>query len=62
AAQRVLEWRLRVGSLSARGLHRVRRVACTLADLEGVQGAVAEEHVCAALELRVDPPALEAAS
>ncbi|MDP9402688.1 MAG: YifB family Mg chelatase-like AAA ATPase [Actinomycetota bacterium] len=62
AAQRVLEWRLRVGSLSARGLHRVRRVARTLADLEGADGAVGEEHVCAALELRADPPALEAAS
>lgn len=62
AAQRVLEWRLRVGSLSARGLHRVRRVARTLADLEGADGAVGEEHVCAALELRADAPALEAAS
>lgn len=62
AAQRVLEWRLRAGSLSARGLHRVRRVARTLADLERCEGAVGEEHVCAALELRADPPALEAAS
>lgn len=62
AAQRVLEWRLRVGSLSARGLHRVRRVARTLADLDGVAATVGEEHICAALELRADPPALEAAS
>lgn len=62
AARRVLEWRLRVGSLSARGLHRVRRVARTLADLEGIEGAVGEEHVCAALELRADAAALEAAS
>ena len=62
AAGRVLEWRLRVGSLSARGLHRVRRVARTLADLDGVTGAVTEEHVCAALELRVEAPALGVAS
>ena len=62
AARRVLEWRLRAGSLSARGLHRVRRIARTLADLEGSDGLLSEEHVCAALELRADPPALEAAS
>ncbi|MGD9797824.1 MAG: YifB family Mg chelatase-like AAA ATPase, partial [Acidimicrobiia bacterium] len=34
-ARRVLEQALEVGSLSARGLHRVRRVARTLADLAG---------------------------
>ncbi|MGH9165943.1 MAG: YifB family Mg chelatase-like AAA ATPase, partial [Acidimicrobiales bacterium] len=34
AASRLLEWRLRAGGLSARGLHRVRRVARTLADLD----------------------------
>ncbi|HVE45531.1 MAG TPA: hypothetical protein VNA57_02125 [Acidimicrobiales bacterium] len=62
AAKRVLERRLRLGSLSARGLHRVRRVARTLADLDGAGTTVGEEHVCAALELRVDPQALEAAS
>ncbi|MGH9181298.1 MAG: ATP-binding protein, partial [Acidimicrobiales bacterium] len=61
-AWRVLEWRLRSGALSARGLHRVRRVARTLADLDGAPPAVGEEHVCTALELRVDAPALEAAS
>lgn len=62
AAKRVLERRLRLGSLSARGLHRVRRVARTLADLDGAGSEVGEEHVCAALELRADSPALEAAS
>ena len=62
AGRRVLEWRLRSGALSARGLHRVRRVALTLADLAGASGPVGEEHVCAALELRVEPPALEAMS
>lgn len=62
AAGRVLEWRLRTGSLSARGLHRVRRVARTLADLDGAPALVGEEHVCTALGLRVDAGALEAAS
>lgn len=62
AARRVLERRLRLGSLSARGLHRVRRVARTLADLDGGGSTVEEEHVCAALELRADSPGLEAAS
>lgn len=62
AAKGVLERRLRLGSLSARGLHRVRRVARTLADLDGGGATVGEEHVCAALELRADSAALEAAS
>lgn len=61
-ARRVLEWRLRSGALSARGLHRVRRVARTLADLDGAPSLVGEEHVCMALEMRVDLQALEAAS
>ncbi|MEO6121121.1 MAG: ATP-binding protein, partial [Acidimicrobiales bacterium] len=62
AARRLLEWRLRTGALSARGLHRIRRVARTLADLDGAPRLVGEEHVCTALELRVDAPTLEAAS
>ena len=62
AAWRVLEYRLRAGSLSARGLHRVRRVARTLADLDGAPSVVSEEHVCGALELRTEPEALEAVS
>jgi magnesium chelatase family protein len=53
-ASRILEYRLRQGSLSARGLHRIRRVARTLADLEGVEGPLDESHVCGALELRVE--------
>ena len=61
-AWQVLERRLRSGALSARGLHRVRRVARTVADLAGAGHEVGEEHVCAALELRVEPAALEAAS
>jgi magnesium chelatase family protein len=61
-AGRLLEWRLRSGALSARGLHRVRRVARTVADLDGAPETVGEEHVCAALELRAEPAALEVAS
>ncbi len=60
-ARRRLEMELRKGSLSGRGFHRVQRVARTLADLEGYRGGVAEHHVAGALELRVDPEALEAA-
>jgi magnesium chelatase family protein len=47
----LLERRLRSGSLSARGLHRVRRVAQTIADLDGVPG-VDERQVAEALALR----------
>ena len=53
-AGRLLEHRLRAGLLSARGLHRVRRVARTIADLGGAPGPVGEEHVCLALSLRAD--------
>ena len=53
-AEALLERRLRSGTLSARGLHRVRRVARTLADLDGAPSVIGAEHVAAALELRVD--------
>jgi magnesium chelatase family protein len=53
AAGRLLEARLRQGVLSARGLHRVRRVARTIADLAGVEGAVRVDDVYGALALRV---------
>jgi magnesium chelatase family protein len=53
-ARRLLELRLRQGRLSARGLHRVRRVARSLADLAGREGAVSEEDVYGALALRSD--------
>lgn len=53
-ARAVLEARLRQGRLSARGLHRVRRVARTVADLAGREGSLSEEDVCAALLLRAD--------
>ena len=61
-AGRLLEHRLRAGLLSARGLHRVRRVARTIADLGGATGPVSEEHVCLALSLRADLAPAEAAA
>lgn len=53
-AARLLEDRLRGGMLSARGVHRIRRVARTIADLAGAAGPVGEEHVCLALSLRAE--------
>jgi magnesium chelatase family protein len=61
-AARLLEHRLRTGGLSARGLHRVRRVARTLADLAGTGGPIGEEHVCLALSLRAELAPLDAAA
>ena len=55
AGRRLLETRLREGRLSARGLHRVRRVARTIADLAGRPGPVGADDVYAALALRADP-------
>ncbi len=54
AALAILEHRLRAGTLSGRGLHRVRRVARTIADLAGAGTLVDEDHVCLALGLRAD--------
>jgi magnesium chelatase family protein len=61
AAARVLEHQLRLGALSARGLHRVQRVARTIADLADAP-RVGEEHVCVALELRASVERLEGAA
>lgn len=61
AALDLLERRLRGGRLSARGLHRIRRVARTLADLAGVAGPLGVDEVHAALQLRTDPLAIEGA-
>ena len=47
----LLDDRLRSGLLSGRGLHRVNRVARTLADLEGAD-ALDAHHVAEALTLR----------
>jgi magnesium chelatase family protein len=51
AGVRLLGNRLREGVLSARGLHKVSRVARTVADLEGEE-RVSVEHVSDALNLR----------
>jgi len=48
---RLLAAKLREGALTARGLHKVTRVARTVADLVGAE-QVGEEHVCGALGLR----------
>jgi len=56
-AAALLERRLRSGTLSARGLHRVRRVALTIADLDGASG-VDERQVAEALQLRAARAAL----
>jgi magnesium chelatase family protein len=58
----LLEDRLRRGVLSARGLHRVRRVALTMADLAGRRPPLGEEDVCLALSLRAEPEALGTAA
>jgi magnesium chelatase family protein len=59
AASDLLEGALRSGRLSARGLHRVRRVARTIADLAGCEGSLDAAHVATALSLRTDPPGME---
>ncbi len=48
----LLERRLRSGTLSARGLDRVRRVARTIADLDSGGELVEERHVAEALQMR----------
>ena len=53
-AKRLIELRLRSGTLSARGYARIRRVARTLADLSGRDGELNEEDVATALELRAE--------
>ena len=61
-ASRVLEHRLCAGLLSARGVHRIRRVARTIADLGGLSGPVDEAHVCLAISLRAELAPAEAAA
>ena len=53
-ARRALEVPLRNGRLSARGLSRLRRVARTLADLDGCDGPLTAEHVALAMQFRAD--------
>jgi magnesium chelatase family protein len=57
-AVRLLDVALRSGALSGRGLHRVRRVARTLADLAGRDGPVTDEDIALALQLRASPELL----
>jgi magnesium chelatase family protein len=58
-ATRLIELRLRAGTLSARGFARVRRVGRTLADLAGREGELNEEDIATALELRAEFDALQ---
>jgi magnesium chelatase family protein len=55
----ILRHQLDIGALSGRGYHRVRRVARTLADLNGAAPVIESKWVEAALALRcairVDP-------
>lgn len=55
-ASSILSRHMQAGTLTGRGLARMRRVARTLADLEDpplpLDAALQEQHVCAALELR----------
>lgn len=52
AARALLRRELELGRLSGRGLHRVRRVARTIADLDAAPQMVGEQHVAMALQLR----------
>ena len=52
AGAALLRSQLEADLLTGRGYHRVRRVARTIADLAGAE-SVGEEHVAAALQLRV---------
>jgi len=54
AARALLRRELEVGRLSGRGLHRVRRVARTIADLDAAPEVVGEAHVAAALRMRTN--------
>jgi magnesium chelatase family protein len=54
-ASTTLERALSKGKLSGRGLHRVRRVARTLADLAGDDGPITANHIGTAVEMRTEP-------
>jgi magnesium chelatase family protein len=58
SAALLFEDALRAGSLSARGLHRSRRVARTIADLRDGDAPITDEDVCLALQLRSEPDLL----
>jgi magnesium chelatase family protein len=52
AGTALLRSELEVGRLSGRGLHRIRRVARTLADRDGDTGPISDEHIALALSMR----------
>lgn len=52
AARRLVEKAMREGQLTARGYHRIRRVARTIADLRGEHECINEDHARTALDLR----------
>lgn len=52
ASRAIVEKAMRNGDLTARGYHRVRRVARTVADLRGDAGLIGDDHVITALQLR----------
>jgi magnesium chelatase family protein len=53
SARLVLMGELEASRLTGRGYHRVRRVARTLADLDGHDGELTDDHVRSALLMRV---------
>ncbi len=59
-AQVLVRTELEQGRLSGRGLHRIRRVARTLADLDNAGVEIEAEHLSLALRLRVDVAAVSA--
>jgi len=61
-ASRYLADLLARGRLSARGLHRIRRVALTVVDLGGREPPIDESDVSTALGLRSEPISLERVS
>ncbi len=62
SASALLRDSLRAGVLSARGLHRVRRVARTIADLGDRAGPLTDDDVSLALQLRSEPDRLGVAA
>jgi len=54
SAEKRLRRELENGRLTGRGYHRVRRVARTVADLDGAPDVVSDEHLSLALMMRVD--------
>jgi magnesium chelatase family protein len=53
-ARELLRSHLESGRLSARGYHRLRRVARTVADLRDGAAEIGEEHILLAMSMRVD--------